>query len=137
VQPDCKVDLDGPFLRYLSVAFEWIDYFCSVVKTIRFIFGSVLLVLAMLPCADSYAKAAVHTHESNGSHAHENQRATGDLCSPFCTCGCCSTPVVIKFSWHYGVIGPAPLSEWQYPIYRFTFTPSFIHNIWQPPKINA
>ncbi|WP_370584487.1 DUF6660 family protein [Parapedobacter sp. ISTM3] len=106
-------------------------------KTIRVILGMVLLALSMLPCTDSYAAGTSLIRETHQTHSHENRRAAGDLCSPFCACGCCSTPVVIKFSMCYGMVIPAPLPERQYPLYRFTFTPSFINNIWQPPKINA
>lgn len=102
-----------------------------------FILGVILLAFAMQPCADNYAAVGGHIQETHESHAHENQGVAGDLCNPLCVCGCCGTPVIVKFSLRYGAASPAPLPQRQYPVYRFTFTPSYIQNIWQPPKINA
>ncbi|WP_414692970.1 DUF6660 family protein [Parapedobacter sp.] len=103
----------------------------------RFILGTLLLALSLLPCADTYAADTIRIHETYDSHAHENRSTAGDLCSPFCVCGCCNTPVVMKFSLGYVAAVPAPLPERQYPVYRLAFTLSFIQNIWQPPQINA
>jgi len=65
-------------------------------RQIVIVFISVLLlVLALLPCADKKAPIPVEnllTQVTNTPHQHAGM----DKCSPFCVCNCCTSPILVK-----------------------------------------
>ena len=95
------------------------------------------LILSCLPCADkevnSYAHSATEFTSNHDNHSHDKQI---DLCSPFCTCNCCSAQVLTYFpvtAINFSVVATvikAPL-----PTYKSIFASNFYGSIWQPPQI--
>jgi hypothetical protein len=92
-----------------------------------------LIVLITTPCVD------IHP-ESNFQHIELSQSTTGgehhhaDLCSPFCTCNCCVSPII-----HQDII--MQLNHFlRTQDYNAGYTISFISPpfiaFWQPPKIS-
>jgi hypothetical protein len=107
------------------------------VKFVNIILSIIILALSCLPCADMEAGSVSHSSiefaSNNESHSHDNQI---DLCSPFCTCNCCSGQVltyfavaVIDFPVATGVIKIALAT------YKPFFSSNFYGSIWQPPQI--
>ena len=89
-----------------------------------------------MPCADMETGNDSHLStelaSNNYSHSHDQM----DLCSPFCTCNCCSVQVLTHF----------PVNTIDFPIgnqvikialptYKSIFTSNFFGSIWQPPQI--
>jgi len=98
-------------------------------RHIAFILSIYVLVLTAIPCIDLHDASFGSAHQSE-QHQHENE---GDHCSPFCTCSCCATAVIIQD------IPVQPNSfafiEKQYSFYCSGFYDGPEANIWQPPKI--
>ncbi len=92
-----------------------------------------IMVLTALPCIDkpedqTMQKTAISAKTSNGFQQDI------DLCSPFCTCNCCSSPkiqqeVVTEFSCSRVI-----------PVHYAENSPSFVSAppavVWQPPRFN-
>jgi hypothetical protein len=92
-----------------------------------------VLVLLALPCLDVPKDvAAVHTEISHGAHSHNHDG--DDLCSPFCACSCCVSPIV---SPDYVVqISTFQLCRDYNSSYTSTYVSSLFAAIWLPPKIS-
>lgn len=107
-------------------------------KFFTIIFSIYLVAISFLPCGDAYndCNNSKPQTETTQDHSHKNDH--NDICSPFCTCACCSTTV--NFAFQPLKIKEAKLifAETQkFPIWDFNFVSNFYGNIWQPPKINA
>ena len=109
----------------------------GIVKFVNVILSIIILTLSCMPCADMETGNVSHLStklaSNHGNHAHDNEM---DLCSPFCTCNCCSVQVLtyfpittIDFPIVCGVIKIAT------PTYKSIFTSNFFGSIWQPPQI--
>jgi hypothetical protein len=90
-----------------------------------------------MPCADmevdNVLQISTEFASNNDNHPHDNQT---DLCSPFCSCNCCSVQVLTHFpittiDFHIvcGVIKIA------LPSYKSILSSNFFGSIWQPPQI--
>lgn len=105
-------------------------------KWIAIIMSIYLMALSNMPCADMEVNSAMHktaqfSSEENHSHDKDN-----DLCSPFCTCNCCSvqilsyqTPIIFEFPKVCDLISIA------LPSYNSVFASNFYRSIWQPPQL--
>lgn len=103
-------------------------------KNIAIILSLYLLTLIALPCIDVQKDIAKHQVELSQQNQDEHHHSDADHCSPFCTCNCCATSLIIQeyivqsnsFSYH----------EKQYfPVSSFSFSDP-LASIWQPPKIS-
>ena len=102
-----------------------------------YILAIYLVSLSSLPCADLEIGSSAHSvtqHQAEKkSHSHDKEN---DLCSPFCSCGCCGAHVltyeklvVITFQkWQ-------PVIKKQLPSYTSNFNSEFYFQIWQPPQL--
>lgn len=107
-------------------------------KIASFILSLILFGTTLVSCSDVAASVLlvekaevqliVQSHDHNGAHSE-----TQDLCSPFCSCHCCHTHVVLKNDATFiGEIEETP--DTPFPHYSF-YSPSPYFSIWQPPKI--
>ena len=103
------------------------------------IFASLLsiyiLFLTAVPCCDEplvddplHHTEMVQISTDNSSHADHF-----DHCSPFCTCNCCASQIVVEhvimdFNIHFFI-------KQQNPEYTSTYISTLYYNIWEPPKI--
>ena len=92
-----------------------------------------LLVLIVIPCVD-LPKDNELGHTEFFQNTSESSPDDIDLCSPFCTCNCCVSPVVSQayFTLVYQFM---LLQEYNYDIITADISSPFV-NIWQPPKIS-
>lgn len=101
-------------------------------KILTFILSFYVLVLTAIPCVDVPKDNSVNKYElaNTSSDHHENDT---DLCSPFCTCVCCVSPILnnstIQFT--YAFIAQKLIVE-----NNNSFVSSLFITIWQPPKLN-
>lgn len=103
-----------------------------MVRLLAFILSLYVLVLISIPCVechDEYALAKTEmAHAAGGSHHHE-----ADHCSPFCTCNCCSMPVVYLVTAIQLCCYVVHLQPYQEYRTSKVSTPTF--SIWQPPQL--
>jgi len=100
------------------------------------LFASILLcyviLLTAFPCVDTVSDKPLQemavSENSTDHHSHDC-----DMCSPFCTCNCCVSPIIIS-SFITQVDG-----YWFTQKYFIGYQPSYYSSpyisFWQPPKI--
>jgi len=91
-----------------------------------------ILILTVIPCVDMVKDNAVQKIEFSTDTA-QNLPVDIDQCSPFCTCNCCVTPIVmqtyiIQFTcFYYTQNRPSE--------YTSHYHSSMGSSIWQPPQL--
>lgn len=110
------------------------------------VFFSILAIYMMavflMPCTDMYEKESFQNHNHSEELAHKashDHQEKPDMCSPFCLCACCGAVSGIVLQWNTYSFGKIKTFELSKPeaYYKSIFTPSYLGEIWQPPKINA
>ena len=87
-------------------------------------------------CADGLVKCiSYNTIENTTSHSdHSHPTDQEDDCTPFCTCSCCGTFLVIPI-----ILKPSKVSSdlsTTYQIhYTFDYAFDYIEGVWHPPSI--
>lgn len=89
--------------------------------------------LVLVPCNDHYTllenKVLSHDH-----HSHQDQDSTRDTCSPFCSCACCSTLIILNCeqAFEYMVLTSSRevLPPSQFP------ASFFMNEFWKPPRLS-
>jgi hypothetical protein len=102
-------------------------------KFIAIIFSVYLVLLTVKPCIDAPIENKLHKIEIAGQETNNHEHGNSDNCSPFCTCNCCATSVIMQ---EYAVqLTCFSFTGKQYfPVsYGFVSDPSV--SIWQPPKV--
>lgn len=92
-----------------------------------------ILGLIATPCIDEHDyrenKNIEQSQNTNDNHHNED-----DDCSPFCTCRCCTSPIVIKdYVVHFKCFSFTIKSFLEY---TSDYVSSIYSTIWQPPKIS-
>jgi hypothetical protein len=92
-----------------------------------------MIALMLLPCSDA-CSSHQHNIPSNVQTAQDYHQADEDVCSPFCFCSCCATPMTIYHLQTFGFIPHLTVQDFS------TIELAFICNaeatIWQPPKLS-
>lgn len=102
-------------------------------KFFAFIMAVIVLTLSCMPCSDVGETFNNSKSEFQKSHSNESQKS--DVCSPFCTCSCCSGFSINHFTTVLTNI----------PAYLANPTSSLLPSdvikvalpIWQPPQLSA
>lgn len=107
-------------------------------KYFALIFSVYFLALSVMPCNDAFGMNTNNSSKSEFTQSDNNNTERNDICSPFCTCSCCNTPVYLSFdAFSIKANKPVIASRLKLPVRNFSFASNFYVNIWQPPKINA
>jgi len=100
-------------------------------RLLALIFSIYILLLTSLPCAEM--KDMNHAQNAPVSQRSSNHDNCGE-CSPFCTCNCCSTPMVCKIDLvDFEVSTIVRKHETNYPA---LFVTQRSGDIWQPPQLS-
>ncbi len=102
-------------------------------QTIALFIALTFMTMAFIPCADS-CDIKTHQNESSIKSAQDHHEEHSDMCSPLCSCECCSTQITIFKSTSITFL-PNSYQE-LYLIFKQPFVSSFHSAIWQPPKIS-
>lgn len=109
-------------------------------KMTAFILSILISALAtMMPCSDNITCEQVNTSSqySNVPVSHSHNDDKGDLCTPFCSCTCCSSAI---FSINIPSFHTPILKEVIPPtaptLYKSNFISCYFYSFWQPPKIS-
>jgi hypothetical protein len=92
-----------------------------------------MLTLVFMPCKDTCDSQQHHVITTIES-AQEHHEAENDICSPFCTCNCCASFVVIANV--VAITTFFPSIDKGFSIYDTPFYSSIIADHWQPPKLS-
>ena len=90
-----------------------------------------MLALVFMPCKDVCDSQHLHAITTIQS-AQEHHEAENDVCSPFCTCNCCASYVVI--SGGVAITTFFPTADKDFPVYDTPFFTSITADHWHPPK---
>jgi hypothetical protein len=103
-----------------------------MMKLLAYILSFYVVLLTLMPCVDLPQDNRLHQQEMTAQTGTTHQDCQ-DVCSPFCTCNCCSVPVVC-------VAAKTEIKGTSAEPRRFSsYLPAseFNHycSIWQPPKL--
>lgn len=103
-------------------------------KLIAFIMALLVLVLSVLPCADSaFAMKADKAETELIKSAHQESVPHEDACSPFCICSCCAGFSILyplsKIEFAVSRHKPDHTSLLTAPVFKIALP------IWQPPQL--
>ena len=92
-----------------------------------------MLALVFMPCKD-ICDSQQHNTIATFQSAQEHHEAENDLCSPFCTCNCCASFVVIANAVAISTFLPFVYKH--FPFYETPFYSLITAEYWQPPRLN-
>ncbi|WP_317042008.1 DUF6660 family protein [Sediminibacterium ginsengisoli] len=104
-------------------------------RSIAFILAFLVLLLSILPCADTGMTVKTNKAKSEQVSAskHKDNKSDDDLCPPFCHCGCCAS-VSIKTNFLAVEARPAFYGN-NAPYYLPGSISAISLPIWQPPQL--
>jgi hypothetical protein len=102
-------------------------------KILALIFSLIMMALIATPCRDLAEDDIMHKTEAGKTTNNTDQHGTNH-CSPFCTCDCCTSPV-LNLIFVVDLV-PSVILKFSHAEYHINFISSLFTAIWQPPKIN-
>lgn len=100
---------------------------------IRLIFPLFIIFLSVLPCSDKMAiDNTIGSFISTADDAHNDDET--HMCSPFCTCSCCSAQIRIVSVFEINTLEFAHNTKVVTP-YAEKSSVDNSRGIWQPPKV--
>lgn len=102
-------------------------------KFLACILSLYILALTAIPCVDAHKENSLHKAELSQS-TDDNHQNDVDRCSPFCTCDCCTSPVMQKdniIQLIYSALPQKCIID-----YSSSYVSSLFATIWHPPKIS-
>lgn len=103
---------------------------CQVIATLLAV---IFMALTFMPCADGCDNDS-HQTELTVNAAQEHHEEHNDVCSPLCSCSCCSTQITVTYFSSLTFITHEVFQT--FPVFKQPFISSFFYSIWQPPKIS-
>lgn len=101
-------------------------------KFITFILALIVVAASIAPCLDVEVDSFSDIKKELFTNDADQHQATGDLCSPFCTCSCCVTSIDV-FSFIYTLHTPAMIPH-ELPVFNQNMVKNAGISFWQPPK---
>jgi hypothetical protein len=103
-------------------------------KVLALILSLYILALTTVPCVDGLScNPSCNVELSTGGDLN-NHHQESDHCSPFCTCSCCATHVIMQEYFVQQAV--YSYSVKQEEGYTRTFESNVFISIWQPPKLS-
>lgn len=114
-----------------------VDIFCifARMKLFAIIFAMLTLTLSAIPCVDGSEEHTVESPDFSQNN-HDHQHGGFDVCSPFCTCVCCSTVILKSFPNTFELAFPQIVhAKKSSPYYISNFPQGNKPSLFQPPKV--
>jgi hypothetical protein len=111
----------------------------AMFATMKFLFlflAFYLLCLSCIPCSDSKECNVSSVVEISPLNNHQEHNHSNEVCTPFCTCSCCSVSAFYSPFNKVQFVKIDFQSE-KYPLHNENFNSEVSYSIWQPPKLNA
>jgi len=102
-------------------------------RIIAFILALYVMVLTVIPCIDVPQDNSKHKTEFSQQKQDSHHHSDTDHCSPFCTCNCCSTSVILQEIPCCTECLVSEVAIFNIYLPASFSNPSFF--IWQPPKL--
>lgn len=116
-----------------SVQISRINFIFAAVRTLCYILSIMVLVLGFVPCTDIHIDHNKERFEiSNGQSS--SSHLSGDACSPFCQCSCCTSPTLIHLN-AFTIEPPERLEEF-YGEHLPGQIIETLFSVWQPPRLS-
>lgn len=93
-----------------------------------------ILALSLVPCTDGVVNDVCGSQKielSDSGHSHEHSDHSDD-CTPFCTCTCCGSVIVVPSSQEFGNHFILFVSTYLFP-YSFDYSFDYVEGVWHPP----
>jgi len=105
------------------------------VRIFAYILVIIVLVLNLVPCADTHdhAGAPVAASLSSADHTKGHEIPVQDACTPFCHCSCCASSVVLKLI--VGLNPPFSIPQTSTAAHFDGRSIDVSLSVWQPPKL--
>jgi hypothetical protein len=107
------------------------------VKLFSILLAVYVLALSMVPCTDGLEH--IHEHAKaqieQGNHSDHNHPEHKDHCTPFCTCACCGTVMVLPSVFQIEISNVEVYSLKQF-YYSAQYTFDFNAGVWHPPALS-
>lgn len=101
-------------------------------RVLAFLLAFYVLALTLEPCVDHEVSCTgvQQSVQETGTADHESDHK--DLCSPFCTCNCCSVTMEVASSL---ILAGTPVAFTTLPyFFKSQPTSTFLSPVWEPPK---
>ena len=92
-----------------------------------------ILVLTAMPCCDRPDDGALHKTQISQKTSDLPYQDI-DLCSPFCTCNCCSSPKIQQETTV--VFDSTPVEHKYFGELTVKLVTSVVVPVWQPPRLD-
>ncbi len=105
----------------------------TIMKILACILSFYIIVLQAIPCADYLDDNCLPNNQVSHLTKDSQTKHTSDYCSPFCTCNCCTSPIIHQVhNMHFECYNYSNTHTTNYiPVHINELSIS----IWQPPKI--
>ena len=127
----------GSQLTYFFVSNIFAIYITFIFVTLMKFFACILsiyiLVLTAMPCCDKPDKIALQKTEIS-QKTNDLPCQDIDLCSPFCTCNCCSSPKIQQET--IVAFDSTPFEHIYFAELTVKSGSSVIVPVWQPPRLD-
>jgi len=103
-------------------------------KTISFILGILILVLALKPCADGFCDDEKNDTEVCSKPLQDHEDNQDDSCAMLCACNCCGTLIISQVLPTFTLESKIPISTKVNSHYESHYRFAILSSIWQPPQ---
>lgn len=104
-------------------------------KSISFILGVLILVMALKPCADGGCSDETAATEICDSSQENHKDEHTDSCAMFCVCNCCGVLVVHQKPTMYTLHSKNEITTKLNSHYESNYRFDILFVIWQPPQL--
>jgi len=92
-----------------------------------------IMVIILVPCADG-CDSNIHNEDTTYKNALEHHEEHNDICSPFCSCSCCSTQITVSPLTNFEIV--KYIVSKTFVTIATPFHHTLYFSIWQPPKLS-
>ena len=123
------------FKLFANLLHAFLRYYCDMKVMIRLLFTLYIAFLAVLPCSDKKLSIDENAGSFITASSYDHNDGEIHMCTPFCTCSCCSTHIRLISSFVVTITDPLHNTLLSTP---YTERPSVNNSqsIWQPPKLS-
>lgn len=105
-------------------------------KIVALILSIYITALSIVPCADGMLQSSLKTDTSVSASDHDSKHSEHeDDCTPFCTCVCCGSLIVIPHILSFVKQSVVVSTIYQFH-YTFDYSFDFKEGVWHPPAIS-
>ena len=93
--------------------------------------------MAVVPCSDVGDKPNNGDGHIEVSHTEHDQNHSEhcDFCSPFCTCACCGSLVIVPSCEHIDEMKVLASATYSFP-YQLDYSLDYTVGVWHPPSLD-